>query len=443
MRYCSIALLAALSLFLDGCGTTSHRQQPDDEVTELPPHPATISEEHKQPSTLVELPVQAPAVVPHDAPPANPQPASNPEEARWQIIPPAVADRYPLAQPWIPLREWCLANQFSEPKRIASSEGAAYSFNVPEGSVVIQTGNRTVTWCGVSLYLGFPPTIVNGAPSLAALDIRKNFEPLLGMAYTHKHGRVIVIDPGHGGTDTGTRNVSNNHPEKEFTLDWALRLRPLLAAQGWTVYLTRSDDEMVKLPDRVTFADKVKADIFLSLHFNSAYPETHEVGLETYCVPSRGMPSNLTRGSPDIVSIPLPNNLFDAENIRLAEHLHRSLLAVNGHQDRGVRRARFLGVLKWQQRPSVLIEGGYLSNPEESRRIADPKYRQHLAEAVASALKNELSESPKQIAATNTALPKNLPADESFNTASGVVTSSAAAIHARTPQTAPPKKKGK
>lgn len=81
-----------------------------------------------------------------------------------------------------------------------------------------------------------------------------------------------------------------------------------------------------------------------------------------------------------------PNNSFDAENIQLAARVHRALLQVNGHHDRGVRRARFLGVVRNQQRPAILIEGGYLSNPREARLIADSGYRQKLADAVAKAL---------------------------------------------------------
>ena len=65
---------------------------------------------------------------------------------------------------------------------------------------------------------------------------------------------------------------------------------------------------------------------------------------------------------------------------------HRRLLAATGAADRGVKRARFMGVLRGQNRPAILVEGGYLSNPEEARKIGTPAYRQKLAEAVASAL---------------------------------------------------------
>ena len=71
---------------------------------------------------------------------------------------------------------------------------------------------------------------------------------------------------------------------------------------------------------------------------------------------------------------------------RGAVRLHRALLQVNGRKDRGVRHARFLDVLQGQNRPAVLIEAGFMSNPDEARRAADPAYRQKLAEAVAKAL---------------------------------------------------------
>jgi hypothetical protein len=98
------------------------------------------------------------------------------------------------------------------------------------------------------------------------------------------------------------------------------------------------------------------------------------------------MPSNLTRGGGDETLAAFPNNAFDFQNLSLAMRVQRALLQINGHNDRGVRRARFPGVLRGQQRPAILVEGGYLSNPDEARRISDPAYRQKLAVALAGAL---------------------------------------------------------
>src|SRR5262249_4081139 len=98
------------------------------------------------------------------------------------------------------------------------------------------------------------------------------------------------------------------------------------------------------------------------------------------------LPSTLTRDYEDDTTRTFPNNAFDAENLQYAIRLHRSLLEATGETDRGVRRARFMGVLRGQNRPAVLVEGGYLSNPQEAQLPAESEYAQLLAEAVATAL---------------------------------------------------------
>jgi N-acetylmuramoyl-L-alanine amidase len=104
----------------------------------------------------------------------------------------------------------------------------------------------------------------------------------------------------------------------------------------------------------------------------------------------------LTRGYDDTWTQSFPNNAFDAENQALAARLHGALFHAAGEQDRGLRHARFLGVLRGQKRPAVLLEGGYLSNPAEAQRIEDPGFRQKLAEALAAALNlNAAAQSPR------------------------------------------------
>jgi N-acetylmuramoyl-L-alanine amidase len=176
--------------------------------------------------------------------------------------------------------------------------------------------------------------------------------------------------------------------EKEFTLDWALRIAPLLEANGWQVFLTRTSDVDVALSNRVAFAEARQADVFISLHFNSTPDrDRNPGGLATFCLTPAGMPSSLTRNYADIWTQYFPNNAFDGENLQLAMRLQTTLLRATGEEDRGVRRARFIGVLHGQRHPAVLIEGGYLSNPHEAKLIATPEFRQKLAEAVAEALK--------------------------------------------------------
>ncbi len=289
---------------------------------------------------------------------------------------------------WIPLPRWSRANNLGPPAQLAARPSPTYALQSTNGVFVLRAGSQLAQWDGLEVRLGFAPQLIDGQPYVHALDLVKTIQPLLLCEPVPALGPnpVIVIDPGHGGENAGTKSVLGNHYEKEFTLDWALRLQSLLMANNCRAFLTRSNDTDLALSNRVAFATEHKADLFISLHFNSAAPNETEAGLETYCLTPVGMPSSLIRGFPDEMRQSFPNNAFDAQNLLLALRVHRALLQVNGHHDRGIRRARFPGVLRGQQRAAVLVEGGYLSNPQEARRIADPAYRQKLAEAVAKAL---------------------------------------------------------
>lgn len=287
----------------------------------------------------------------------------------------------------VSLNRWAQQNGYRDLRTIPLNPVPAYALLTAHGNLAVQVGRLAAFWDGLQVRLGFAPQQSGGQIFLNSLDLKKVVEPLSrGLAVTTPSNRLVVIDPGHGGGNTGTRSVLDGRWEKEFTLDWAKRLAPLLEQNGWRVLLTRTNDVEVPLPDRVAFAEKYRADLFLSLHFNSSGGGQDQEGLETYCLTPAGMPSSLTRGYEDDVRQAFPNNAFDAENLRYAVRIHRALLPVTGNNDRGVRWARFLGVLRGQNRPAVLIEAGYLSNPAEARRVADPAYRQKLAEAIATAL---------------------------------------------------------
>lgn len=298
-----------------------------------------------------------------------------------------VPSKRPLPETtWIPLDQWGRLHDAKSLQRLSETP-PTYSLSVNGGVFVVQAGSRYAHWDGMEIRLGFAPQMIGGRVCLHRLDVLKNLDPLtspfIGSSRAHP---LVVIDPGHGGGNTGTRSVLDGRLEKEFTLDWALRLKPLLERRGWQVLLTRTNDVNMTLPERVAFAEQHKADLFVSLHFNATGSRGDASGLETYCLTPTGMPSNLTREYDDDVTQVYPNNAFDEQNLQYAVRLHRALLAINGNQDRGVCRARFLGVLRGQNRPAVLIEGGYLSNPTEARHIEDPAYRQKLAQAVAQAL---------------------------------------------------------
>jgi N-acetylmuramoyl-L-alanine amidase len=314
------------------------------------------------------------------APPVIVEPTPETNDTQVTAAPPEMK--------WLSLNRWSEEHQLGPLHRLSVKPVESFALATTQGELIVTAGSRTAYWDGLDFRLGFAPQLIGGQLLIHALDLRKNIEPVLrGLVVPDNTNRTIVIDPGHGGWNTGTRSVVDGRLEKEFTLDWARRLAPLLEKDGWHVLLTRTNDADVSLADRVAFAERHHATLFLSLHFNSAGNGAHDQsGLETYCLTPAGMPSNLTRGYADDESQVFPNNAWDEQNLQYAVRLHRALLAVNGGVDRGVRRARFLGVLRGQNCPAVLLEAGYLSNPAEARRIADPAYRQKLAEAVAKAL---------------------------------------------------------
>jgi N-acetylmuramoyl-L-alanine amidase len=268
-----------------------------------------------------------------------------------------------------------------------SGSSTSYRIATKNGLCKLTIGSRLSQWNGISVWLGFPPQLVRGEPHIHALDAEKTLLPLAAAPVSLPLARrTIVLDPGHGGADSGTRSAEN-HLEKIYTLDWALRTERLLTNAGWKVFLTRRNDVDLSLAERVMLADRVQADLFISLHFNSTFPQTQPSGIETYCLTPNGIPSTLVRGYSDDDRTVFPNNIFDAANTMWAFRIHRALVAETREHDDGIKRARFMGVLRYQNRPAVLVEGGFLSNPADTKSITSPFYRDRLATALAEALK--------------------------------------------------------
>ena len=290
---------------------------------------------------------------------------------------------------WTSLKGWAAARKIGAPHRLPDLPVTSYAIGSKNGVMVLEIGSHEATWNGIEINLGFAPELIDGEVSLDGLDLQKNLEPLLcAPPLTFGTNRIIVIDPGHGGSNVGTRSVLDGRLEKEFTLDLAKRLKPLLETNGWKVFLTRTSDVYVTNASRVTFAELHHADLFISLHFN-ATPDRDEkiAGLETYCFTPTGMPSTVTRGYADSWPEKLSSNDFDTQNLQLAVKVQGALVGAIGMEDRGVRHVRYIEVLRNQNCPAVLIENGYLSNPAEAKMIKNPGYRQKLAEAIAGALK--------------------------------------------------------
>jgi N-acetylmuramoyl-L-alanine amidase len=301
-------------------------------------------------------------------------------------------EKLPFPTGKIPISGWSQLCGFNSVRLMPNSNPPVYQLVSPEGVLTLVLGQRFAKWNGTFLGLGFPLAVERGQVVAHSIDVSKNFYPLgIGALSIPKKNRVLALDPGHGGADPGSRATVRKAFEKDLALDWALRIERLLANTSWRVVLTRRDDRDVALLDRVAVADANQADVFISLHFNSIEASgsgraPDETGIETYCLTPAGAPSNVTRNFEDDLRRIYPNNEFDAQNLLLAYRLQSSLVAMTGRKDRGVRRARFMTVIREQKRPAVLIEGGFLSNPIEVAQIAQPEYREKMARAVCNAL---------------------------------------------------------
>lgn len=252
----------------------------------------------------------------------------------------------------------------------------------PAGQIVLEIDSREARLHGLRVFLGEPVVVNRGTVYVATLDLERFLGPILRPTKLKPRPlRTIVIDAGHGGTDTGTRHAGKKLEEKIFTLDVARRLERLLAGEHWRVLLSRTDDRFVALPDRADFANAARADLFVSIHFNSVTGNPSVRGTETYVLtPQFQRSTSSDKASPED-KIAQPGNQHDLWSAVLGYHLHRELLARLKTEDRGYKRARF-AVLRLVDCPAVLVEAGYLSNDGEAALLATEAYRARIAEAI-------------------------------------------------------------
>lgn len=212
--------------------------------------------------------------------------------------------------------------------------------------------------------------------------------------------RKVVLDPGHGGEDSGTRG--DEIIEKELTLDIAQRLEAELVADGFQVELTRRDDSFVSLRERAVYANEHKADLFVSIHINWI-TDRGVRGLETYFLGATDDPylNALARreNRQSGYSLADMRNLLEGiytdvrrdESSELATSVQRSLLASLRRdnprlENRGVKTAPFV-VLVATEMPAILAEVSCLSNRDEAELLARPLYREHIARAMSRGIR--------------------------------------------------------
>jgi len=212
--------------------------------------------------------------------------------------------------------------------------------------------------------------------ALAADDFTKILDPILrDKALVNRPIRRIIIDPGHGGKDQGTKGKL--YKEKAVALDVAKKLANYFRGYGFQVYLTRSGDSFPSLSDRSNFAKSRKGDLFLSLHCNSASAAAK--GIETFLLTPKGASS--TSGGSNRKKYTTGNS-FDKYNARLAYEVQNSLIKYTRAVNRGIKHAQFV-VLDQAPCPAILIEMGFLSNSGEERLLGSRSYQDKVAIGIA------------------------------------------------------------
>ncbi|USG67893.1 N-acetylmuramoyl-L-alanine amidase [Brevibacillus ruminantium] len=182
----------------------------------------------------------------------------------------------------------------------------------------------------------------------------------------HQQGKVykIVIDPGHGGKDHGATGASGRL-EKDFTLQLARKVEELAKQEPrFEVYLTRTDDGFLSSIDRERpeFANQLGADLFISIHGNT-YEDPSVSGTETY--------------------------YYHEDSLSLAEIMQKHMVQANGFRDRGVKKEDFF-VVKDTNMPAVLIEMGYLTNPQEEKEMLTEEVQYRMANSILDGIKEVL-----------------------------------------------------
>lgn len=253
-----------------------------------------------------------------------------------------------------------------------------------ETIVALKEESRIALVNGVRVFLDTPFAAERGRISVGDTDFDNLFSVIFGERPVSAPLKTIVIDPGHGGTDEGTKNSGLALLEKELNLDVCQRLQKHLEALGFKAVLTRYDDRFVELDERPKIASNVKADLFVSVHFNAA-TNKDAAGIETYVLPGIGQDTSSGKPVSGVGVSGFPGNVFDQSNMRLALEVQGRLVEQLRRTDRGVKKERF-AVLRSLECPGVLVECGFLSNEEEALLMSTAGYRERLARSIADAI---------------------------------------------------------
>jgi len=279
--------------------------------------------------------------------------------------------------------------------------------------IILRAGSRAFLLNGAARQMDAPVMLTGGAVFVPVSFARANLGPFAGTRPTEFAPmpdapkrftiKTIVLDPGHGGRDVGAIGRRLRIREKNIALTLARKIKGFLETAGIRVIMTRDSDVYVSLPKRAHIANRSGADLFVSIHLNASRSKLMR-GFECYYLSNatddnaralEALEDSSLKIDKDAAaerSRRLDRTLWDmtltenrAESAELAGYICDSVENSFTIGNRGVRSARFY-VLKHTHMPSVLAEGGYISNQYEEARLKEPDFLDRIAEAIAGGI---------------------------------------------------------
>jgi len=260
-----------------------------------------------------------------------------------------------------------------------------------------------------------PKIDITAKPTYRVRHNKANVKTIPLASNVRKHNELIVIDAGHGGHDSGA--IGGGKKEKDVVLQIAKRVERQLKKRGHTVYLSRKKDRFLTLGQRTRFADKKKAVVFVSIHANAvAKKNAHKVhGIETFFLQNtrdsrsqhvaarenKAVLKGTNKLSQNVILDSVLSGPKIVQSNKLAIDVHRRIMSnvrskFGNVKDGGVRHAPFW-VLVGASRPSILVEVGYISHPQERNRLFNPTYQELLANGIAEGVDNYLDNRKTEI----------------------------------------------
>ena len=251
-----------------------------------------------------------------------------------------------------------------------------------DSEITFNTGTRKIIFNNNIFWLNGPIEKSGKQWAISETDAETVIKPLLLNKEALKNCgyNIVVLDPGHGGKDSGGVGCSRTI-EKSIVLDIAKRVRGKLVKANIAGKMTRIDDTFIELEQRPKLASEWDADLFVSIHANKAGRKS-ACGVETFVIPAAGFCSTSSKKADTKT---YKGNKNNSANTILAGEIHKSLLDTAKTTDRGVKRARFM-VLKDATCPATLVEIGFITNQAEANKINTSAYRNKIADGIANGI---------------------------------------------------------